>query len=273
MPRRALVALGAAVLCGLAGAAVWISLFFSDTLFWLDGAALQGFVGLRDDVDLVVADFVSELANPEQYVIGVALVLGVAAYRRRWLAGAVALGILAGANLTTQVLKPLLAEPRYHEFLGAGQISDASWPSGHTTAAIALALCAVLVAAPRWRPLVAVVGALTALGVIYSILLLGWHYPSDVLGGMAVATGWTCLGLAALWTLDRESAVRPLTGFKEAGVVLGSVVATTLLFLLARAPSVVDYAQAHTSFVAGALALAAAVLALAAAVTAAVSRA
>ena len=271
MPARAVIALCTALLCALAAGAVWTSLFFSDLLFWADGAALQGFVGLRRDPQAGVADFVAALANPVPYAIGVLAVLIVAAVRRRWLLGAIALAILAGANLTTQILKPLLAEPRYHAFLENGQISDAAWPSGHTTAAVALALCAVLVSSARWRPLVAAVGALYAIGVIYAILLLGWHYPSDAVGGILVATGWTCLGLALVWTVDREAAARPVRGLAEGAAVLAAAGVVALFALLPRAGRVLEYAQAHTSFVAGAAAIAAVVLVLAAAVTAALS--
>ena len=64
----------------------------------------------------------------------------------------------------------------------------ASWPSGHATAAMSFALCAVLAAPARLRPLVAAVGAAFAVAVCYSFLALAWHYPSDVLGGFLVAT-------------------------------------------------------------------------------------
>ena len=62
-----------------------------------------------------------------------------------------------------------------------------------------LALCAVLVSPRRLRPLVALLGTALAVGVSYSILVLGWHFPSDVLGGFLVAGGWTSLTLAGLW--------------------------------------------------------------------------
>ena len=42
--------------------------------------------------------------------------------------------VVAGANLTTQLFKALLAHPRFQALLGAEQISANSFPSGHTTA-------------------------------------------------------------------------------------------------------------------------------------------
>ena len=59
-----------------------------------------------------------------------------------------------------------------------------SWPSGHSTAAMTLALCAILVAPPVLRTAAAILGGAFAVGVGYALLVLGWHYPSDVLGGL-----------------------------------------------------------------------------------------
>ena len=48
--------------------------------------------------------------------------------------------VMALAPLTAETLKPLLAHP--HDQVGAVSIGAASWPSGHSTAALALVLCA-----------------------------------------------------------------------------------------------------------------------------------
>src|SRR5204863_3674731 len=99
---------------------------------------------------------------------------------------------------TTELLKPLLAHPRTAEWLGDSQVAAASWPSGHATAAMTVALCAVLVAPAALRPLAAVAGSLFALAVSFSILVQHWHFPSDVVGGYLVAATWGLLAVAAL---------------------------------------------------------------------------
>ncbi len=53
-----------------------------------------------------------------------------------------------------------------------------------------------------------------AIAVSYSFLELGWHYPSDVLGGFLVATVWTLLGIAALALYEQR---RPSAGRRRAG--------------------------------------------------------
>jgi membrane-associated phospholipid phosphatase len=61
-----------------------------------------------------------------------------------------------------------------------------------------LALCAVLVAPARLRPLVATLGVIYALSVGYAVVALVWHFPSDVVGGFLVAAGWTLVAVAGL---------------------------------------------------------------------------
>ena len=67
---------------------------------------------------------------------------------------------------------------------------------------MSLALCLVLVVGPRLRPLAALAGAGYAIAVGYSLVVLGYHLPSDVLGGFLMAATFTLLGAAALAALE-----------------------------------------------------------------------
>jgi membrane-associated phospholipid phosphatase len=116
--------------------------------------------------------------------------------RRREALAAVA--VVAGANLTTEVLKALFGHERFWPFLGEGQPWTNSFPSGHTTAAASIAVALLIVAPARLRPLAAVAGAALTCAVGISVVALEWHYPSDVLGGLFVAAGWGFAALAAL---------------------------------------------------------------------------
>jgi len=62
---------------------------------------------------------------------------------------------------------------------------NASFPSGHATTAGAFMVAFWLIF-PRLRPLVVVVG----LAVALSRIVVGAHYPSDVLAGLALGTAW-----------------------------------------------------------------------------------
>ena len=224
-----------------------------------DSATLLGFTGLNRPQLTPVLDAVAHLADPVPYaVIGFALAgLALARGRPRVAAAIVALLVLTG--LTSQTLKPLLASPRYDQWLGSGQIAAASWPSGHATASMTLALCGILAAPARWRPTAAAVGAGFAIGVSYSILALAWHFPSDVLGGFLVAATWTLLAIAALaWAEQRwpsrpraEAALRRSDALGPVVLWSGAAVAATAV-VLARPDGAARYAADHSTFVAGA---------------------
>jgi membrane-associated phospholipid phosphatase len=109
-----------------------------------------------------------------------------------------ALILVAGANLTTQILKAALAHPRYEPILGYRQIGSTSFPSGHATAALSIALAFVLAVPSSWRPLTALASAVFAIAVSCSVLVLNRHFPSDVLGGWLVTGAWLFAVLAAL---------------------------------------------------------------------------
>ena len=103
--------------------------------------------------------------------------------------------ILLGANVTTELLKHVLAEPSAARCSAASCRCRRSWPSGHSTAAMSLALASVLAAPARAAARSsAALGASFAIAVGYSVLATGMHYPSDVLGGFLVAATWTLAG-------------------------------------------------------------------------------
>jgi membrane-associated phospholipid phosphatase len=126
-------------------------------------------------------------------ILAGAVVLGAAVAGRR--RAALAAGVLlVGANLTTELLKPLLAVQR--PYPADHYMVPAAWPSGHTTAVVSLLLAVVIVLPARLRPPAVLLGGAFALVALGSIVLLGWHYPSDVLGGVLVATAWAAAAVA-----------------------------------------------------------------------------
>jgi membrane-associated phospholipid phosphatase len=196
-------------------------------------------------------------------VVLAALPVLVALVRRRPRVAAMIAVVLLCANETTQLLKPLLAGPR--DPVQWVALGTASWPSGHATAAMSLALCSVIAAPPRRRPAVAAAMAAFAIAVSYSFLELAWHYPSDVLGGFLVAGTWTLLGVAGLSILQARSertaaeAGRPRRASFSVGEALAPVgvmaaVATVVigLIVVAHPHEVIAYARDHEAFVLGA---------------------
>jgi membrane-associated phospholipid phosphatase len=167
-----------------------------------DAVALNDFARLSRPRADVLANALLGLLDPLLFTVWSAVLIAIALVRARPRVALAVACVLPMAPLTSETLKPLLAHP--HAQVGLSEITAASWPSGHSTAAMALVLCAVLVAPRSLRPLVAMLGVLFAAAVGFSLLMLAWHLPSDVFGGYLVAIAWTMLAVAALRASERR---------------------------------------------------------------------
>lgn len=282
MSRRSQLALAGALAIAAALPLVYVAAVHVSPAHWLDAAVLNGFTELNRPGVEQVATFLAKLGDPKPFVGFTAALVAIALLRRRPRTAVAVLVVTGGANVTTQLLKDALPSVRYSPMLAdVGQILPHNWPSGHATAAMSLALCAVLVAPARLRPWAATLGAVFAVAVTFSLLTLDWHYPSDVLGGFLVATAWTLAAVAAVWWSEerwprrssRDAAPPLREALAPAGVAAAGATLLASVVLIARPQQVVDYAQAHTAFVVGAAVLAAAALVLAAGVSLLVLRA
>lgn len=105
--------------------------------------------------------------------------------------------LVLGANVTTQVLKRY-ALPRPDLLPADLREGGPSFPSGHSTVAMSLALALILVVPRSLRTLAAVAGLVYAAGVGVAVIVAGWHRPSDAYGAYLVAFAWACLVAAVL---------------------------------------------------------------------------
>jgi membrane-associated phospholipid phosphatase len=228
-----------------------------------DVAILRGFTGLDRPRVSGGLEVVGRIVDPLPYALGGLACIAVAIARRRTWHAFAAGTVLLATGLAAQALKHLFAEQRFAAWLGRGQIDAASWPSGHATAAMTLALCAVLVAPPAWRGLVALLGGACAIGVAYATLALAWHYPSDVLAGFLLAGLWVSLAVGFLQRVEPEVVDTDGAVSWAALVVLGAVGAIVAAALVAAASEgVAQYATERATLVAGALTIAALALGL-----------
>lgn len=125
--------------------------------------------------------------------LGVVL-LALLCRRRAWVDALTVTVAVGGAAALVLGLKLLVARPRPGAAFRLGPVDHAwSFPSGHTlTSAVVVALLAWLLARglPRGRAaLVYAASALLVLGVAASRVYLGYHWLTDVVASLLIATG------------------------------------------------------------------------------------
>jgi undecaprenyl-diphosphatase len=177
------------MLLGWGAGELWTSVVGSADLNAVRDVAAQRTATLTEVAKVVTWAGSAFLLVPLALIACLALIrLGV---RRDALAVALSLG---GAMLISDLVKQLVSRPRPPvEHLQA--VGGSSFPSGHATQASAFWFSLVFAlpaagASPRVTRMAAGLALLIVLAVAASRVYLGVHYPSDVVAGMLLGTGW-----------------------------------------------------------------------------------
>ena len=105
----------------------------------------------------------------------------------------IALGI-GGVALMNLILKTIFERARPDLWTWIVAESNFSFPSGHSSASAALALCViVLLWNTKWRRAALIGGGVYIVLIGLSRLYLGVHYPTDILGGWLLGAVWVGL--------------------------------------------------------------------------------
>lgn len=104
-------------------------------------------------------------------------------------------GTAVVANLASSLLKTVFDRPRPNLIPHLDHVSSWSYPSGHATSVAAIALGFALLKPPAWRRAAGWAAAVAILLTALSRVMLGVHWPSDVLGGILLGAG-TALAIA-----------------------------------------------------------------------------
>jgi len=159
------------------------------------------------DVLLFVEDAFNTLA-----IIGYSLALAVAlfvkSYRR---AAYYAAGVMTATIVVANLLKGLVGRDRPSWQDAVELIDTKAYPSGHSADIAALmgvgiVLVTMLVRRGSARRLLTALAILPALAVAADRVLLGRHFPSDVVGGLLVGAFFVLLGLALYSPVPRSHA-------------------------------------------------------------------
>lgn len=134
-------------------------------------------------------------------VVAVLVIVAVVEYRRvpnRWVP-VFLVTVVVGEILLVNTIKQLLDRVR-PTFNPIAETLGPSFPSGHSASAAAFYAAVALVLArrrsPTTRALIAGVAVAIAVGVACSRVLLGVHWMSDVVAGLAF--GWAWFGICAI---------------------------------------------------------------------------
>ena len=194
----------AALACA-GGTALLALLFYGSTrIASFDARVTSHLLATPDSRLDQIADFGAKLAEPAPLIlICFGLIVLAVLWNRPWHLIAAG-GVILAANVTTQVMKALMAHPRLQGALGVAYPIEIHYPSGHTTAALASGFGLWLITPPRWRTWAALVAAAYGLAVAAGVVIAGWHFISDVIGAALVVGFWACLALAALIQAGRE---------------------------------------------------------------------
>jgi membrane-associated phospholipid phosphatase len=203
----------AAVSAALAGA-VYLVIAHVALAQRIDLRVLEDAMSHQNYDRATLATDVISFFDPASFALLLAFLVGGAVLAGRTRAGIAVGAAVLGAEVTAQVLKPLLAVQR--PYPADHYMPAAAWPSGHTTAAVSLLFGLLIVLPPRLRPPVAVIGGGFAALALGSLVFLGSHYPSDVLGGILVSAAWCAVALAVSGSDRAPRGARPRQRLRRA---------------------------------------------------------
>lgn len=191
----ALLALGSAA-CALAATLLYVVAVRTGTGQEVEEAVIRGAVQLVARTDASFTGRISAV-NVVTVGLGAAVAVGVALARRRPRLALVVAGVALGSLVTVQVLKrvvldrPLLVPTDYAE-------GTNTFPSGHTSVGMVLAVVLLMVLPLRARPWTWVVVGLFGATFGVSTVLAAYHRPSDVVAAHLVVLAWALAGTSVL---------------------------------------------------------------------------
>lgn len=189
-------------------------------------AAARGISGRQEHVAQLMLSTVRKVS----LIAAVLVILAIGGLARRAYAAILGAAVIVAAAVTTQVLQKVVERPI---LLRSGyRRDDQSFPSGHTTIAMAVLAALVLVVPHRFRWYAVAAAAPAAIGMGIATVTVGWHRPSDTVGSDLIVLAYAGLAIVLLARRGRVRPVPPRTkqtlGFGVVAVLLSTVVLLAL---------------------------------------------
>ena len=212
----------AALVCGyvaLVAASLLLALFVTDVLLNVGGlgsfdeSAIVSIVADRTPFLTDASSVGSAVGGAPVLPILVGIIAIVCAFLRRWRIAAFAVFVLVVESATYRVTSLVVPRDRPHVQRLEDLPANASYPSGHTAASIAVYAGLVLLltsAIPNRRLRIAawVAAVVLPLIVAFSRMYRGMHHPLDVAGGALVGIGAVLVLLFACRAADAAARSR-----------------------------------------------------------------
>jgi undecaprenyl-diphosphatase len=176
--------------------AIWVAMLMGGT-GWFDRAVYEALYAGHRPVLLAIARVFTALGDPTVLVTAGFIVAGWIWWRHHpRLAFAILLIVLVGRGLV-EAQKYWIARVRPDLEPHLVVVKTQSFPSGHATSSMIfyLTVALVLTAGTRWSRVAAAIAILLSLLIGTSRVMLGVHWPSDVIGGWAFGLLWVLLTL------------------------------------------------------------------------------
>jgi len=142
-------------------------------------------------------------------VVTVVSVLAFVFHKKR-IHALVMAGVVVAAWASSQATKAFFGRPRPDLVPHDVYVYSGSFPSGHSTMSTAAFLTLAMLVASlemkrRTKALAYVLAALVIVGVGFSRVYLGVHWPSDVLAGWCLGSAWALVGWLALRAMGGQT--------------------------------------------------------------------
>jgi membrane-associated phospholipid phosphatase len=186
----------------LAVASILLALFVVHVLVSNGGLGLEGtdesfndtLAEHRTGTLTTIAEIGTQVGGAPVLPILVGLIAIVCAFMRKWLIAAFAVFVLAVESATYRVTSIAVPRDRPSVHRLEGLEVDASYPSGHTAASVAVYAGLVLLLTTRFTSSLKKALAWTAVILVVSFVAIsrmyeGMHHPLDVAGGVLVGIG------------------------------------------------------------------------------------